>query len=79
MSFIVARLLGLLSEENVRYLDTLLTALTQKKGSPVFTTLWSWFERQYPNQPNAVDRAWRTLSALQKIVEDYRFGPHRRK
>jgi len=71
---IVAKLGKLLSDNNVRYLDVLLTALVQKQGSPVYDQLWSWFSSRFPDNPNAGRQAWAALQKLQGIVREYRDG-----
>jgi hypothetical protein len=69
---IVTKLLKLLSADNVRYLDTLLTAMVIKEGSPIYSPLWQWFESKYSSDPKARERAWRALSRLRAIVREYR-------
>jgi hypothetical protein len=68
---IIGKLRSLLSDENVRYLDVLLSAMTHE-GSPVYGTLWTWFEGKFPESPGARVTAWRALVRLRKIVQEYR-------
>ena len=69
---ILGKLQSLLSDENVKYLDVLLSALTKPDGSPVYNTLWNWFEEKFPDSPNAHIAAWRALRQLQLLVQEYR-------
>jgi hypothetical protein len=71
---IATKLLELLSEKNVRFLDTILGALTRKTGSPVYSPFWNWFATQYPNNDKAMKQAYAALSKLHEIVSEYRFS-----
>jgi hypothetical protein len=68
---LAAKLSKLLSDDNVRYLDVLLSALTEPQGSPVYNALWDWFAKQFPH-PDAKVFAWRALKTLHNIVREYR-------
>jgi hypothetical protein len=69
---ILAKLKGLLTDDNVRYLDVLLKALTQPKGSPVYNDLWTWFGDRFKSTPMARQAAWGALKKLHQIVQEYR-------
>jgi len=68
----IGKLNSLLSDDNVRYLDVLLAALTDPKGSPVYDVLWSWFTEKFPHLPDARVQAWKALRQLHLVVREYR-------
>ena len=71
---VMAKLMELLSDKNLRFLDTILGALTNKSGSPVYSTFWHWFATQYPSNEKAMKQAYSALKRLHEIVAEYRFS-----
>lgn len=66
----IGRLKGLLTKENLRFLDVILAALVDG-NSPTYAPFWTFFKGKFPGNPAAPDMAWRALRELRSILKEY--------
>ena len=57
----------LLTDENLLYLDFVLSALTNPTDNEVYGKFWAKFQRAFP-QHGVDKKAWHALTALHKII-----------
>lgn len=65
----IRQLKKLLTAKNLRYLDVILTMLTDGTNNQVYDLFWSNFRKQFPHQA-ASNEAWAGLRRLHKLVKE---------
>ena len=69
----INKLKALFNQQNLMYLDVILTMLVHgedPKYKDIYTTFWAEFNRHFPKDQGHSNRAWQGLRQLLAVVHD---------